>query len=257
MPVEFGWNDTTDTWVPLTGTSAGSVDPYGDHLVTWDGTLWHYRGATVSTRPSTPTFSNGGRVVWDTSLDPDFDTQPPLMIAGDVWRPHTSVGVTVSKAYVDSIGILRFASTTERDTLLPTPLPGQVVQMADTGAVQRWNGTNWAGDPAAVNATMTNSWAPLGAGYTTVRQNWLGDVQLHVSATHTGATSANVLTVPSKYYPPQAIATVGWITESGAFKAARVTLSTSGVLSFVGHTTLANVTAVGVEAFYRAGFYNT
>lgn len=65
---------------------------YGDHLVTWSGGAWHYRGAVVTARPTgLPTYAQGARVVWDTSLDPAVSDPPPLALAGDVWTPHGDV----------------------------------------------------------------------------------------------------------------------------------------------------------------------
>ncbi len=64
---------------------------HGDHLVVWNGTAWKYRGAVVAARPTTASFSNGGRVIWDTSLYDTVTTPPTLAVAGDIWIPHGEV----------------------------------------------------------------------------------------------------------------------------------------------------------------------
>jgi hypothetical protein len=68
------------------------VDPYGEHLVTWDGSGWRYRGATITVRPAgVATYVNGGRVLWDSSQDPTVTDFPTLAAAGDAWLPHGDV----------------------------------------------------------------------------------------------------------------------------------------------------------------------
>jgi hypothetical protein len=67
---------------------------YGEHLVVWNGTAWRYRGQTVTVRPTTAAYSDGGRVLWDTSMDQTVTTPPALAVLGDVWFPHGSVVLT-------------------------------------------------------------------------------------------------------------------------------------------------------------------
>lgn len=75
--------------------AATSSDGYGEHLVTRSGSSWIYKGATVTTRPTTPTYAQGARVVWDTSIDDTVTVVPLLAIAGDIWRPHPDVAVAL------------------------------------------------------------------------------------------------------------------------------------------------------------------
>lgn len=71
--------------------SAGGAGLYGEHLVTWSGSEWRYRGATVTVRPATAAYADGGRVVWDTSTDATVTTPPALAVTGDAWLPHGDV----------------------------------------------------------------------------------------------------------------------------------------------------------------------
>lgn len=88
MAVEYGWNGTS--WVPLTSAPPSSSDAWGEQLVTWDGTQWHYQGTAIADRPDAD-YVAGSRVVWDTSQDVTFTTAPTLMVPGDLWVPHASL----------------------------------------------------------------------------------------------------------------------------------------------------------------------
>lgn len=90
MAVEYAWNPNTLQWVPLTATAPSpTVDPYGIHVITWDGTNWWYRGAITTTRPSgIAPYLEGGYAVWNTALDITFNTPPLLAIPGDGWLRH-------------------------------------------------------------------------------------------------------------------------------------------------------------------------
>lgn len=69
---------------------------YGTHLITWNGSAWRYRGATVTVRPTTiPTYDDGAQVMWDTTQDVTVTTPPALAINGDLWRPHGSAVVSI------------------------------------------------------------------------------------------------------------------------------------------------------------------
>lgn len=85
--IQTSYDDLEDAWQADDATEA----QYGDHLVVWNGTDWRYKGATVVARPTTASFTNGARVVWDTSLDDTVTTPPTLAVAGDVWIPHGEV----------------------------------------------------------------------------------------------------------------------------------------------------------------------
>jgi hypothetical protein len=65
----------------------------GMHVVTWSGTAWRYRGATITTRPSVAAWPDA-YVLWNTSLDATYTTAPPLAIVGDQWLPHGTVDPT-------------------------------------------------------------------------------------------------------------------------------------------------------------------
>lgn len=78
-------------WRTVTGASSGGgtsgESVYGEHVVTWSGTSWIYRGSAIVSRPTIPSYYQGAYVVWDTSLD--VDASPPhLAVPGDKWHPH-------------------------------------------------------------------------------------------------------------------------------------------------------------------------
>lgn len=89
LDVQTSYDDLQDGWQADMATPAS----YGEHLVTWDGSGWRYRGATVTTRPSTATYGEGGFVTWDTSQHVAVATPPALALPGDKWIPHPEAAV--------------------------------------------------------------------------------------------------------------------------------------------------------------------
>lgn len=85
--------DGTTAWNSLAYLTMGNV---GEQLVTWTGTNWVYNRKTISARPTTPTYNQGARIIWDSSLDSTMSTPPTLAIAGDIWHPHHDVLVALS-----------------------------------------------------------------------------------------------------------------------------------------------------------------
>jgi hypothetical protein len=76
----------------LTPAEADSRYPiqYGEHVVTWNGTGWRYRGQTITVRPTIPAFPDA-YVLWKTANYPSYTAPPPLAVVGDDWMPHGSV----------------------------------------------------------------------------------------------------------------------------------------------------------------------
>ena len=66
---------------------------YGAHYVILVAGVYGYRGATVTDRPTTPTYAEGAFVYVDTSTDATKVTPPSELnpVVGDVWKPHGSV----------------------------------------------------------------------------------------------------------------------------------------------------------------------
>jgi hypothetical protein len=145
-----------------------------------------------------------------------------------------------------------FANAAARDSAIPAPAFGMVCQLQ--GTRQRHNGYVWVGDASLASLAMSNGWT--GASHAAIDAD--GNVELHLYAAHTGATSVTLCTLPAKYWPIAGYLTLrfpAYCTNGTAREIVGLTVSAAGVVSF-GWPSGSYSTVVHVDAIvsYRGAF---